>query len=151
MGQTASLPFWRKACWGFFSPWKIQRLRPGFNPRIWVPKASTLSLDHRNRVFRLWTTLTRPENQDTYKATPYFHERNRKSSSFYNVWVYDQCIKGKFPNIDLLRAPNLSEKFSRFPNNPASPFRSHTSRLLVSVLRSVSKSNTNILSLNTNW
>ena len=24
MGQTALLPFQRKACWGFFSPWKIQ-------------------------------------------------------------------------------------------------------------------------------
>ena len=25
-----------------FSPWKIRRLRPGLNPRTWVPKASTL-------------------------------------------------------------------------------------------------------------
>ena len=31
-----------------FSPLKIQRLRPGLNPRTWVPKASTLPLDHRN-------------------------------------------------------------------------------------------------------
>ena len=30
MGQTALLPFRRKACWGFFSPWKFQRLRPEF-------------------------------------------------------------------------------------------------------------------------
>ena len=29
-----------------FSPWKIRRLRPGLNPRTWVPKASTLPLDH---------------------------------------------------------------------------------------------------------
>ena len=36
-----------------FSPWKIQRLRPGLNPRTWVPKVSTLSLDHRSR---LWST-----------------------------------------------------------------------------------------------
>jgi len=39
---------------GFTSPQdffalKIWRLRPGVNPRIWVPKASTLPLDHRNR------------------------------------------------------------------------------------------------------
>jgi len=27
---------------------KIQRLRPGVNPRTWVPKASTLPLDHRS-------------------------------------------------------------------------------------------------------
>ena len=28
---------------------KIRQLRPGVNPRIWVPKASTLPLDHRSR------------------------------------------------------------------------------------------------------
>ena len=36
---------------------KIRRLRPGVNPRTWVPKASTLPLDHRSRlmwVIRLW-------------------------------------------------------------------------------------------------
>ena len=32
-----------------FSPWKIRRLRPDLNPRIWVPKASTLPLDHQSR------------------------------------------------------------------------------------------------------
>ena len=34
----------------FFSPWKIRRLRPGLIPRTWVPKASTLPLDHRSRL-----------------------------------------------------------------------------------------------------
>ena len=34
----------------FFLPLKIRRLRPGLNPRTWVPKASTLPLDHRSRV-----------------------------------------------------------------------------------------------------
>ena len=33
-----------------FSLWKFRRLRPGFNPRAWVPKASTLPLDHRSRL-----------------------------------------------------------------------------------------------------
>jgi hypothetical protein len=33
-----------------FSPLKIRRLRPGLNPRTWVPKASTLPLDHRSCV-----------------------------------------------------------------------------------------------------
>jgi hypothetical protein len=37
MGPTALLRFPRKACWGFFSPLKIRRLRPGLNPRTWVP------------------------------------------------------------------------------------------------------------------
>jgi len=34
---------------GFTYPPKIRRLRPGANPRTWVPKASTLPLDHRSR------------------------------------------------------------------------------------------------------
>ena len=33
-----------------FSPWKIRRLRSGLNPRTWVPKASTLPLDHWRRL-----------------------------------------------------------------------------------------------------
>jgi hypothetical protein len=32
-----------------FLPLKIRRLRLGLNPRTWVPKASTLPLDHRSR------------------------------------------------------------------------------------------------------
>jgi hypothetical protein len=31
-----------------FSPLKIRRIRPGLSPRTWVPKASTLPLDHRS-------------------------------------------------------------------------------------------------------
>jgi len=34
-----------------FSPLKIRRLRPGLNPRTWVPKASTLPLDHRSLLY----------------------------------------------------------------------------------------------------
>ena len=36
-----------------FSPLKIRRLRPGLNPRTWVPKASTLFLDHRSRSIKI--------------------------------------------------------------------------------------------------
>ena len=32
----------------FYLPLKFRRLRPGLNPRTWVPKASTLPLDHRS-------------------------------------------------------------------------------------------------------
>ena len=31
-----------------FSTWKIRLLRPGLNPRTWVPEASTLPVDHRS-------------------------------------------------------------------------------------------------------
>jgi hypothetical protein len=36
-----------------FSPLKIRRIRPGLNPRTWVPKARKLPLDHRSRVIRI--------------------------------------------------------------------------------------------------
>jgi hypothetical protein len=41
MGQTALLPF-RKGMLRIFSPEKIRRLRPGTNPRSWVPKPLVL-------------------------------------------------------------------------------------------------------------
>ena len=43
---------------------KIRRLRPGANPRTWVPKASTLPLDHRSCLIWEWLWLiywSRPE------------------------------------------------------------------------------------------
>ena len=43
-----SLP--KKGVLRIFSPWKIRLPQPGLNPRIWVPKANTLPLDHRSRV-----------------------------------------------------------------------------------------------------
>ena len=42
-----------------FSPLKIRRLRPGLNPRTWVLKASTLPLDHRNRLYLIFIFLGR--------------------------------------------------------------------------------------------
>jgi len=37
-----------------FSPLKIRLLRPGLNPRTWVPKASTLPLDQRSRYNHIY-------------------------------------------------------------------------------------------------
>jgi hypothetical protein len=41
MGPTALLPLRRKWCYGFLSPLKIHRPRPGLNPRTLGPVAST--------------------------------------------------------------------------------------------------------------
>ena len=41
----------------FYLPLKIRRLRPGLNPRTWVPKASTLPLDHRSRYHQTGITV----------------------------------------------------------------------------------------------
>jgi hypothetical protein len=50
MGPTALLPLQRKSCYGFFSPLRIHRPRPGLSPRTLDPVASTLPLDHRGRM-----------------------------------------------------------------------------------------------------
>ena len=43
----------------FYRPLKIQRLRPGLNPRTWVSEASTLPLHHRSRCkFKNKTPVT---------------------------------------------------------------------------------------------
>jgi len=42
-----------------FCALKIRRLRPGANPRTWVPKASTLPLDHRRRCWSLAKVILR--------------------------------------------------------------------------------------------
>jgi hypothetical protein len=55
MGQAALLPLRRRAE-DFFAR-KIRRLRPGLNPRSWVPKASTLPLDHRSRYSDVISTF----------------------------------------------------------------------------------------------
>ena len=48
---TSGFTSLRKECvLRIFSPWKVRRLRPSLNPRTWVPKASTLPLDHRSRL-----------------------------------------------------------------------------------------------------
>ena len=72
-----------------FSPWKIQRLRSGLNPWTWVPKASTLPLDHRSR----YTTYL-PEiqiNEDTHICLRYAkwrHFRRKPSRKFCRSLQY---------------------------------------------------------------
>jgi hypothetical protein len=49
---NADLPFEERRAEDF-SVLKIRRLRPGANPRNWVPKASTLPLDHRSHYLSM--------------------------------------------------------------------------------------------------
>ena len=55
-GTNGFTSFPKKGVLRIFSPWKIRRLRPGLNPRTWVPKASTLPLDHRSRLVPRYIT-----------------------------------------------------------------------------------------------
>jgi len=48
MGPMLYFPSEGRRAEDFFAL-KIRRVRPGANPRTWVPKASTLLLDHRSR------------------------------------------------------------------------------------------------------
>ena len=48
-GTNGFTSFPKEGVMRIFSPWKIRQLRLGLNPRTWVPKASTLPLDHRSR------------------------------------------------------------------------------------------------------
>jgi hypothetical protein len=59
MGQTALLPFRRKACWGFFRPKKILG-------RVWTRELGYQrpALDHRSRI---WTNGGVTENTKFYE------------------------------------------------------------------------------------
>jgi len=70
MGPTALLPLRRKACWGFFRPEKSWRLRLGLNPRTWVLKGSTLPLDHRSRLWSVFSII-QCQNGRNYKHADY--------------------------------------------------------------------------------
>ena len=56
-----------------FSPWKIRWLRPGLNPRTWVPKASTLPLDHWCRHLRPYFHFNA---QNSLPQNPIVHHKN---------------------------------------------------------------------------
>ena len=73
-----------------FSPWKIRRLRPGLNPRTWVPKASTLPLDHRSRLHRRanwpWTKkFAIFRNVGNYSSNDKFYVREDAKIRHHNI------------------------------------------------------------------
>ena len=68
-----------------FSPWKIRRLRPGLNPRTWVPKASTLPLDHRSRSHAYQFLLLIPKL--SWIVMPFMLSLNMKNAKeISTVW-----------------------------------------------------------------
>ena len=75
MGQTALLPF--------------RRLRPGFNPRTCVPKASSLPLDHRSR--------SHCSNSNVHCATPAISTNKWKTTQKEETFVPMQMSPASFP------------------------------------------------------
>jgi hypothetical protein len=53
MGPTALLSFRRKSCYGFLSPLKIHRHRPGLNPRTFGPMATTMTTRPPKTAFNI--------------------------------------------------------------------------------------------------
>jgi hypothetical protein len=51
MGPAAYFPSEGRRADDFFAL-KIRWLQPGVNPQTWVPKASTLPLDHQSRLLQ---------------------------------------------------------------------------------------------------
>ena len=58
-----------------FSPWKLQRLRSGLKPRTWVPKASTLPLDHRSRCTALLQHRTQFHSRTPFTLCHFGHPK----------------------------------------------------------------------------
>jgi hypothetical protein len=84
VGPTALLPFRRKACWGVFRPYKIRRLRPGLNPRTWVPEAKISDVN----LMYFWI---RKANFST--KTCNFLDQSLDIQEFKNI---DQYVQTKF-------------------------------------------------------
>ena len=67
---------------GVFFVLKIRRLRPGFNPRTWVLKASTLPLDHRSRCFTFYTITIQ---MFCFSSSLITANRKSENQSFENI------------------------------------------------------------------
>jgi hypothetical protein len=96
---------------------KIRQLRPGVNPQTWVPKASTLPLDHRSRprqtilnsklcwsvtwqrykpnlfLLQFKVLLPKPTCSISQHSRPTYHKLTSKytSCTCANVW-YNDCL-----------------------------------------------------------
>jgi hypothetical protein len=82
--QATPQTFRRKACWGFFAR-KIRRLRPGANPRSWVPEASILTT--RPHVY-LWQYLAK------FFMNEHFFRQNGTENSTFSAPIFpkSRCL-----------------------------------------------------------
>jgi hypothetical protein len=82
MGPPALLPLRRNACWGFFSPLKIRRLRPGLNPRTWVLE------EQKKSVCVSITSPFEPVNQFTQLCDTRAYTQARAHTFFTSGTIY---------------------------------------------------------------
>ena len=108
----------------FYLPLKIRRLRPGLNPRTWVPKASTLPLDHRSRLNQISGRKIhlRTESAFAFKCMSYFSITQLLEKRTEEAWwhalhsmqvISPQVIKSQIPLLsDLLQ---FNDYFTTIP------------------------------------
>jgi hypothetical protein len=84
-GQTAVLPFRRKACWGFFSPEKFLLLRSGLNLRTRVPEDSMLTTRPSKPLF--WREGFGNHVGCQYKNTSFNDSSPRTTASNYLTYM----------------------------------------------------------------
>ena len=63
---------------------KIRRLRPGVNTRTWVPKASTLPLDHRRRLMMAMIMIIHDGQMTKIKCGYQMH--SQCAPTVYRIW-----------------------------------------------------------------
>jgi hypothetical protein len=117
MGPTALLPLRRKAYWGFF-----RSKNPDVNPRTWVPKASTLPLDHRSRYARHITVKWTPSAAHTREGDK-SRERCWEGNGRLYVWHLIHCYK----KIMYKKWWTLSTVFSTWRTRSHAPYRQYES------------------------
>jgi hypothetical protein len=100
MGRTALFPFRQESCNRFLSPLKISRSRPGLNPRILGPMASTLLLDHRGRQQLILLGIhliliehnrshgPSPQNKKCKPSSPLTYKLNSQVTTVYSGFDY---------------------------------------------------------------
>jgi len=73
-----------------FLPLKIRRLRLGLNPRTWVPKASTLPLDHRSHRDDkdMKFKLNRLVKKNYWLQTPNITTHTKCNMFMVVVWIF---------------------------------------------------------------
>ena len=79
-----------------FSPWKIQRLRSGLNPRTWVPKASRRSLFGFRTLFGTFAGKSCLNASVTLVVCPYVHAPSDFECSRISEGIFAENFIGDF-------------------------------------------------------
>jgi hypothetical protein len=99
--HAVNLPLRRKLCYGFLSPLKIHRLRPGSNPRTLGPVASTLTTSPPRVLYVcIYANSIMYQRQELSSLIPYWC--NKVIQTFRKVmtkiWISSEHISHVIPH-----------------------------------------------------